>query len=154
LYFQYVILGKSAVDIADEQGCSENNILHWLAKHSIPRRTISEARQIKKWGLRGKANGMFGMSGAKNPNWKGGHTPERQAFYASQEWKEVSQKAWGRDGGMCQRCGGSGEHVHHIVSFAVEEVRANLDNLIILCVPCHHWVHSRENIEADYVATS
>jgi len=151
LHHEYITLEKSAAEIATEQGCTENNILYWLHKHAIPRRTVAEVRAGKHWGLSGPANGMYGVTGEDNPNWKGGLTPDRQLFYSSIEWKEVSQVVWKRDNGKCRRCGESAEHIHHIVTFMVRALRAESDNLILLCRPCHHWVHSRENISGDFI---
>ena len=158
LYGQYIILGKSAADIAKAQGCTENNILAWLHKHNIPRRSIIEARQLKYWGLNGKVNGMYGRTGAANPNWKGGISADRQSLYSSQEWKDVSVAVWKRDKGSCQRCAafaGSNQdrsfHIHHIVSLGIEDSRTDAANLILLCKKCHHWVHSKENNGNEFI---
>ena len=158
LYNEYVIKGLSAGDIAVTQGCTENNIHYWLHKHSIPRRTISEARAIKHWGLVGEKNGMYGVTGKDNPNWKGGITPERQAIYTSEEWKAAIKSVWKRDEAICQRCGksasikgGSKFHIHHIVSFEIVDLRVEPDNLVLVCRDCHHWIHSRENKNRDWI---
>lgn len=153
LYMAYVVKGQSAGDIAKRCNCTENNIHYWLHKHGIPRRDVSAARKLKHWGLSGKDNGMYGVTGDKNPNWKGGITGERQAFYSSIEWKQAAQQVWKRDRATCQRCGDkSGDcHIHHIVSFAVKELRMELSNLVLLCKECHHWVHSKENINVDWI---
>jgi hypothetical protein len=54
-----------------------------------------------------KENGppMRGKHGADTSNWKGGITPERQAFCSSEAWKEAIKKVWKRDNAICQRCG-------------------------------------------------
>jgi hypothetical protein len=88
--------------------------------------------------------------------WQGGITPERQAFYAAPEWKLAAKAVWRRDGSKCQRCGlGRGNGVpldiHHIVGFACRELRAELTNLILLCEPCHYWVHSNENKNREHI---
>ena len=88
-----------------------------------------------------------------HPASKGGISPERQAFYATEEWANAVKQVWKRDNATCQRCGkyhNSKEargtfHIHHIVSFIVKEHRANPDNLILLCKDCHRWVHSNRN---------
>jgi hypothetical protein len=151
LYARYIKDEMSAAEIAKAQGCTENNIYYWLDRHNIPRRTMTEIRAVKHWGLSGEANAMYGVRGKDNPNWKGGATPERQAFYSGEEWRHVADKARKRDGGLCQRCNDKGDHLHHIISFANKEHRADIDNLILLCRSCHHWVHSRENTSGDFI---
>ena len=153
---QYIQQKQSAADMAREAGCSGNTILNWLERFQIPRRSISETRTVKHWGASGEDNPMYGLCGADNPNWRGGSTPERQAFYASIEWCKVAQKVWRRDKGMCQRCharqaGNRAMHIHHIAPFRVKKLRCKLDNLILLCQECHHWVHSKSNVEGMFV---
>lgn len=96
--------------------------------------------------------------GERNPNWKGGITPERQAFYLTEEWKEAVKFVWKRDNGICQRCfkdkrkhRGLEFHIHHVVSFVVKELRAEPSNLVLLCIDCHNWVHSNGNVEKDFI---
>jgi len=156
LEHEYCILGKSALDIATEQGCTGNNILYFLQKHEIPRRTVAEARVIKHWGASGPANAMYGRVGRDNPNWRGGVSPERQAFYSSREWASAVILVWQRDEAICQRCGKQAKkhgefHIHHIVSFAAEELRCEPDNLVLLCPSCHHWVHSKANVDNAFI---
>ena len=148
---EYITKGKCMQQIANEQGCHRNNILYFLKKYNIKCRNMKEVRSKKYWGLNGKSNGMFNKVGEKNPNWKGGITPERQAFYSSLEWKKVSQKIIQRDK-ICQRCKNKiNLHIHHIVSFEVKELRTELSNLILLCEECHSWVHSKENIKQEFL---
>lgn len=91
--------------------------------------------------------------GVRPPNWKGGITPERQAFYRSPEWKAVARLVWRRDNAQCQRCNLDYRqvdcktvkfHIHHIVGFAITESRAEPANLVLLCQPCHMWMHRNE----------
>lgn len=105
---------------------------------------------------------MRGRTGASNPHWKGGATPERQAFYRSNEWKAACKAVWHRANACCERCGadyrtvrrehGPKFHVHHIVSFAVRELRAVVSNLVLLCAGCHRFVHSRANAGREFLA--
>lgn len=153
---EYVDNGKSALRIAKEQNCHENNIFAWLHRHNIKTRTISEIRKIKHWGLSGVDNPMWNKKGELNPRWLGGVTPERQLFYISQEWKMVCSKIWKRDKATCRRCGikkysDMPFHIHHIKSFRDKELRADIDNLVLLCEACHQWVHSKGNKNNDYI---
>lgn len=102
---------------------------------------------------------MAGRTGPANPHWKGGVTPERQEFYRSDEWKAACKAVWARANAQCECCGleyrtvrkgGTKFHVHHIVSFAVRELRAVASNLV-LCPDCHRFVHSRANIERKFL---
>lgn len=93
-----------------------------------------------------------------NPKWKGGITPERQSFQKTEEWKKVSAEVWIRDEAKCRHCGiehAEGKrkfHIHHIVNFKVKELRADPDNLVLLCSPCHRFVHSRANVDRLFLS--
>jgi 5-methylcytosine-specific restriction enzyme A len=83
-------------------------------------------------------------------------TPERQSFYVSQEWKRVCIAVWKRDNATCCRCGAEEKtdmpfHIHHIKSFRDKELRADINNLVLLCESCHQWVHSKGNKNNDYI---
>lgn len=151
LFNQYVNLKKSCSEIAKDQGVTESAVFHWLIKHGIERRSMSDARKIKHWGLSGEKNGMYGVTGENNPRWRGGCTPDRQQFYTSREWANACSAVWKRDNAKCVRCGSEAEHVHHIVSFSVKRLRADVDNLVLLCARCHHWVHSKKNTEEEFI---
>lgn len=102
---------------------------------------------------------MKGRKGADTPNWKGGATPERQAFYCSKEWADAVKAVWKRDEAICQRCGKNHNvaesrgtfHIHHIVSFMVARLRAKVSNLVLLCNECHRFVHSKKNTHKSFI---
>jgi len=149
LLAEYVTKKKSATQIAKEQKCHKNNIYFFLNKHKIPTRSMSQTRKIKKWSLPGKANGMHGRTGKANPNWNGGHSPERQSKYARSAWKELAKDVLKRDDYKCQDCGAkhTGKSklvVHHIKAWSrFPELRFELTNLQTLCAKCHKKKHSR-----------
>lgn len=152
----YVSKSMSAGEIAAMFGVTDSAVLFWLRKHGISRRTVSEARAVKHWGNAGESNPMFGMSGDKNPRWKGGVAPERQTFYSSPAWKAAFDFVWKRDNGKCRRCGASDSgarkmHVHHIVSFHCKELRCDTTNLVVVCSKCHGFIHSKKNVNAEYI---
>lgn len=102
---------------------------------------------------------MKGRSGETHPQWKGGITPERQALYSSKEWIQCVEGVWKRAKNKCERCGKKHDpknrkfHIHHIVKFAVKELRTTLSNLVLLCSGCHGFVHSRKNVNKEFVKT-
>ncbi len=155
---EYLDNQRTAPDIAAQFGVTDNNILYFLHKHGIPCRTTTETRAIKHWGSSGPDNGMYGVTGADNPNWKGGITPERQALYSSHDWARIVIDVWVRDNATCQRCGKQGGqanhrtvHIHHKASFdEYPELRLELDNVVLLCSKCHGWVHSKKNVNGEW----
>ena len=156
---EYVKKGRSAGEIASGFGVTENSILYWLKKHRINTRSMSEIRGKKLWVISKEKNGMFGRTGSSNPNWKGGCTAERQSFYSSLEWKNCIKWVWHRYCHSCGRCKKRvGNHInpfaiHHIVSFKVKPLRAEPNNLILLWRECHHFIHSKKNIDNEYLLT-
>ena len=101
---------------------------------------------------------MKGKRGAETTNWKGGVTPERQGHYSSEEWKAAVAVVWRRDNATCQRCARRKADdrafpfdIHHIVSFAYVPLRSDPLNLVLLCEPCHYWVHSNQNAEKVFI---
>jgi hypothetical protein len=102
---------------------------------------------------------MKGRTGALHHGYKGGITPDRQAFYSKQVWKDAVVIVWKRDSATCQRCGLEHKeednnkrkfHIHHVYSFEEYKLlRSNPDNLVLLCAKCHRWVHGKDN--KDYV---
>ena len=149
---QYAVNERSADDIARQFGITEAAILFWLRKHKILRRDMSYIRSKKYWGLAGKQNGLYGRTGENNTNWKGGVTQQRQEFYTSQEWKSACAEVYKRDNATCQKCGAKEKlHVHHVIGFANKEIRADANNLVLLCVKCHRFVHSKKNINGEFI---
>lgn len=121
------------------------------------RQIMSEKASVPKPWLRGKRNGMYGATGENNPNYKDGSSPERQRLYAMGKGKAFLRAILKRDGYTCQRCGAAHEggrslHVHHIKPWAGNEsLRFDQTNVIVLCKPCHSWVHSKANVNLDYL---
>ena len=153
----YLVQGLSAMEIANQFGCTENNVLMFLHKHGIQTRSVTEARRMKRWGSHGVDNPMWNRKGELNPNWKGGISADRQAFYSGDLWKRACTAVWKRDKATCRRCGlpnGKGDmpfHIHHVIGFADVAQRAEPHNLVLLCEACHQWVHSKGNINGDFI---
>jgi hypothetical protein len=104
---------------------------------------------------------MKGRFGENHHGWKGGLTPDRSKIAASDEWKSIVKLIWNRADARCERCGRDhrfvdnrtkdGFHIHHIVPFYVEKFRMIASNLVLLCRPCHHFVHSKRNTKKEFI---
>lgn len=97
-------------------------------------------------------------SGEANPRWKGGITDDRKAFLSSMEWKIVRRAVWARDRRTCRRCGEVHQrgmetfHAHHIALYCEHpDQRLNPDNIVLLCLECHRFVHSRDNQQREFL---
>ena len=183
---KYVIEGLDCVQIGRIVGRDPKSVWSWLKDFGIPTRPRgANWRQLPHDGFKGKkhtaeareklsriakAEGrvpydpavgsyMKGRKGASTPNWKGGITPDRQAFYLTEDWREACKAVWARAKARCERCGKHHNvtevrgtfHVHHIVSFKVVALRAEPSNLVLLCRECHRFVHSRKNIGKEFI---
>lgn len=131
--------------------------------HSPAARAKIGAASVGRAWRSGADHWLHGAPPDANPNWKGGATPERQEFYRSAEWKVAVKAVWRRADACCERCSLDFRtvdrattptfHIHHRVSFAVRELRAVTSNLVLLCRPCHLWVHSNDNVAGAFLAT-
>lgn len=189
LFNEYVTLGKSANEIASDIGRDSKRVWEWITdygietrkrgsvlenqfkkgeesifkgmKHSDESKELIRKARLKDGRLPCMINGVHWLHhyNVRSPAWRGGITPERQAFYSSIEWRNVIKKVWERDNATCQRCGKHHNeaknrgtfHIHHIVSFMVVNLRAELSNLVLLCKECHLFVHSKENKDKSFI---
>lgn len=117
----------------------------------------------RKQGMRGgngpNAGGGAWMKGAGNPNWKEGRSA-LSVNLRTRKYQELNawrKQIFTRDGFICQRCGyakGKTLQAHHIVLWSVSEaLRFDLNNGITLCSTCHRWVHSKANVNKDYLGS-
>ena len=156
---EYITKQNSTGDIAKGIGCTDANIIYWLRKHGIKRRTTAEARAVKRWEAKGEKNGMYGRCGQDNPRWIDGSSPLRQKMYARSFWKELAKSVYERDNYKCIRCGAGHTsknklHAHHVKPWAGnEDSRFELENIVTLCQSCHNWVHSKENVDNEYLSS-
>lgn len=185
---EYLVIGKSANQIAREIGRDSKRVWEWIRDYGIETRSRghntdhlpkdgstwlgrNHSEETKEnmsklaiadgrlpWG---KHNEPYwkGKNGSLHPSFKGGLTPERQQVYSSNEWINSVKEVWKRDNAFCQKCGKNHNeeqnrgnfHIHHIVSFMVRELRTEVDNLVLLCKECHKFVHSKNNINKEFI---
>jgi len=72
-----------------------------------------------------------------------------KAFYESKAWRRTREYINVRDNGLCARCGGIGEIVHHIKYLTPQnignvEISLNPENLELVCRECHGVEHEGE----------
>lgn len=177
---KYLQDGLGAPDIAKLVDRNSKQVWRWLKGYGIPTRprgcnaatNLQHGRtpgfkltEAHKDGLRAARlrDGRYpkaadgspywkGKSGNLHPAWNGGHTPERQAFYASEAWAIARRDAYTAAGGKCQRCGSKDElHVHHVFPFPIVHLRSVTWNLRVLCAMCHRFVHSGANGNREFL---
>jgi hypothetical protein len=109
------------------------------------RRILSTKASVPKPHIRGSRNGMAGRTGASNPNWKGGSSPERQRLYSGAAWRRLRRIVIARDK-VCTSCGSDEtRQLHHVKPWATHpDLRFDPDNVVLLCKPCHINEHRKE----------
>lgn len=131
-------------------------------KHTEATKELTRQARLKDGRIPAYINGVHWMKalGRRSGAWKGGITPERQAFYATPEWSDAVKAVWARDDARCRKCGLDNRdvvrgtvqfHIHHIDSFMIRERRAVVDNLVLLCQYCHRWVHGIKNADKEFI---
>lgn len=161
---KYLVERVDCTQIAKLVGRNSKQVWQWLKGYGIPTRPRGAlgggAPTAWKKGQPSAFKGRSQPRGAASPHWKGGCTPDRQAFIASDAWRVAVRRVYGRANKTCERCGitqpkaalaGFKMHVHHIVPFAFERVRAAPANLALLCAPCHRFVHSAKNGDREFL---
>lgn len=101
---------------------------------------------------------FLAISGDKNPNWKGGITPENIKIRTSIEYNNWVNSVYQRDGYICQKCKEkrSGNlNAHHILNFSkYPDLRTVLENGITFCEECHinfHKIYGKQDNNPEQV---
>lgn len=155
---KYISDDLSQRDIAELCGTSHPTIGYWLDKFGIEKNTSMEGENNPAYGGHSEetkkkiSESMQGhevspetrrkisesLRGEDNPRWRGGVGRD----YGS-NWQEMRRKVINRDEN-CQVCGEDGsEHrldVHHkepLRNFDEPENANTMDNLMLVCWPCH-----------------
>jgi len=103
----------------------------------------------------GKNNPMYGKRGNLSPHWKEikkkRGRPDR-SYIIYKEWK---LSVFEKDNFTCQRCGdrkGGNLNAHHVYSWkSFPSLRYECWNGVTLCQKCHRYVHSKKNVQHDYI---
>jgi 5-methylcytosine-specific restriction endonuclease McrA len=139
----------------DCQGCGKRCNVHMAAVRKGWKYCSLECRYKTMVGSKGSnAGGGKWMLGEKNINFRHGMSSELGARDLTKvnRWR---RRVFERDKYICQRCGfdkGNTLRAHHIATWAVfPELRYELSNGITLCDKCHKWVHSKKNVNKEFL---
>jgi hypothetical protein len=140
---QYYELGKSGMQIAEEQGVHYTTIYEWMDKNNIERRTKSEAKMGERNPNYGKERKNFSkkISGSNNPSWKGGINKEKD-FRKQTKWKKLSEEIRELVDWQCENCNKHGSEAKEIQTHHANPVSDGGDEwhniFIVLCYDCHN----------------
>ena len=74
-------------------------------------------------------------------------------FYQSKKWKTVRRFIKQRDQGICQKCSGVGQEVHHKIPLTLRNYQTELaidpENLVLLCRSCHMAERGSQQVRED-----
>ena len=127
------------------------------SKANEGKKRTEEQRKKYRASKIGKNNPMYGKKERKNPNWKGGITPENLKIRASIEFRLWREANFARDNWTCQKCKKKGGrlHSHHIQNFAqYPELRFAINNGRTLCRKCHilfHKIYGKRNNNQEQI---
>ena len=154
---QYHEKNLDQATIGQLAGVSVHTIRSWVRKHHLQKPLGSWSIGNAPWN-RGKhyyagwthsdeTRRLLSLqkSGAGNPGWKGGITPEGVKLRTP--LVERRQELYARDGFTCQLCGEPGGQLtlHHVVPvWARPDLAADEGNVVTLCRSCHLSIAGRE----------
>jgi hypothetical protein len=164
LYERYIVDNLSSLKIAKLVGRTHTTILTTLKRFDIPIRTKKEANKNnggwnrgKHLSLKHRENVSKSKIGENNGNWKGGISDDGRSKCHTFWWKQILKQVYQRDSFKCQRCDSVWRkeyplHAHHVKNWRdYPDNRFDFNNLITLCSKCHRWVHSKKNVNNDFI---
>lgn len=75
-------------------------------------------------------------------------------FYNSGVWKNTRNTYFDSKYGICEKCNGVGEEVHHIIPLTPQNINdpnitLNWNNLMLLCRSCHELIEEKAKATID-----
>jgi thymidylate synthase (FAD) len=143
--------------IARIAGVSEHTIRSWVRKHGLQKPMGSWSAGRTPWNRGRRYKGGWKhtdetrrllseqKSGAGNPQWKGGVTPD--GLVLRRPLIERRQEVYKRDEWRCRLCGNHSNELtlHHVLPvWARPDLADDEQNVVSLCRPCHLSVNTRE----------
>lgn len=143
--------------IAKMAGVSPHTIRAWVRKHGLQKPlgswTIGRSpwnrgkRYRAEWTHKEETRLLISAqkTGAGNPQWRGGITPEGQVL--RKPVMALRNEVYARDSHTCRLCGKPGGRLtlHHIVPvWARPDLADDETNVVTICRPCHLMLNGRE----------
>lgn len=77
-----------------------------------------------------------------------------KVFYNSKPWRVCRNAYLNHVFGICEKCGGVGEEVHHIIALTPANINdsnitLNWNNLMLLCRSCHELIEGKAKPTID-----
>jgi hypothetical protein len=152
--------GQSVYTIGKHFGLRHNTVDYRLKINGVEKRTRSEALVGKPKSAEHRATISHiriekGLAkGSRNPNWKGGISPEMENLRRSKEYRLWRIAVFDRDNYICQGCGydrGGTLEAHHIMPRSkFPHLMFAINNGVTLCNDCHKKIHSSKWAEFDW----
>ena len=98
---------------------------------------VAEAERWRAWKRR-----KLRKAGARRRNRKQKFKrPDYHAYMKSKAWRRLCWQVREAANGLCRVCGNRGHQVHHLTYKRLG--RERLDDLALLCGPCHEEIHAK-----------
>ncbi|HUS17552.1 MAG TPA: FAD-dependent thymidylate synthase [Chloroflexia bacterium] len=163
----YVGQGLDQTTIAGLAGVSPHTIRAWVRKLNLQKPMGSWTKGATPWNKGKKYRAGWNhtpetraalsaqKTGERNPRWRNGIT--KQAITLRRPMKELRPLVFARDAYVCRLCAAIGGQLtaHHVLPIWLRpDLRADLDNLVALCAPCHRKVNGHEAEYAERFGAS
>lgn len=156
---EYIDKNRTRQELANELGMSEAWLGKIIAQYGLQKPAAKRPNRKPGCGKKG----MFSETqrrqfseqkqDSKNPQWKGGITPEGNKLRAEKVTLELRKEVYQRDDYTCRLCNKHGGklELHHIVPvWQNQELIDEPKNLVTLCVKCHDRIQNHEHEYAEY----
>ena len=157
-------MGYDVTTIANNAGCSYHTIRKWLKIHNLKFDPLKNLNKGVPWNKGLSGYEIFTTEGklkhSKNLLEYHKNNPQQKQ---STTWRQgvnrwtsqIAHLVHEKNGYTCQRCASREKklHAHHIIPVLVDPTLAkDIDNLVSVCVDCHHDIHHSTTATKEFAA--